>query len=85
MNEIIICRPVYSQTKLSVQFCPTCKKRRRMLARLEDWYGWSKVCLSCGDSWQDGEMRPRPFMPRWRQESIARAKKAWADYKGVTP
>ena len=71
----------YTQTKLPVLFCPTCKCKRRMLAQFQDWYGWSSTCLSCGDGWQDGEMRERPARPRWRQESIAHAKAAWLAYK----
>lgn len=60
-----------------IQFCPTCKKRRRFYGWFQEWYGWEITCLGCGDRWQDGELAERPFRPRWRQENIAEAKKCW--------
>jgi len=71
----------YTRTKLPVLWCPTCQKRRRMLAQFQDWYGWYTTCLSCGDQWNDGEMLERPFAPRWRSKNTQEAKETWAIYK----
>lgn len=59
--------------------CPTCKKRRTMVAFFYEWYGATVVCLACGERWNDGEQEERPFMPGWRKNSIARARKQFAE------
>jgi hypothetical protein len=53
--------------------CPLCEMRTRKLATFQEWYGWHITCLVCGDSWQDGELMPRPFKRGWRHESVAEA------------
>lgn len=53
--------------------CPTCERRTLFLARMVPWYGQDETCTRCGDSWQDGEMMPRPFARGWRAESIRQA------------
>lgn len=63
--------------------CPVCQRRTTMFGWAQRWYGWHLTCLSCGDSWQDGERLPRPFCPRWRQESIRRAKRLRARLGGA--
>jgi hypothetical protein len=45
-----------------------------MLAQFQEWYGWTVTCTGCGERWQDGEHGGREFRPRWRQESIRRAR-----------
>jgi predicted RNA-binding Zn-ribbon protein involved in translation (DUF1610 family) len=55
--------------------CPTCERRRRMWMENCAWYGPHWTCLSCGDSWQDGERLMRPFARGWRQQSIAAARR----------
>lgn len=57
--------------------CPTCRVRRTFVCFAYAWYGWHVTCLGCGDAWQDGEMMPRPFAPRWREKSIASARGHW--------
>ena len=61
--------------------CPTCERRTYFVDFFTPYYGWVMTCLKCGDKWEDGERLPRPFKPRWRAESKARAK---ARYRRVT-
>lgn len=65
--------------RLSRRHCPACGKRRFMIGWLYKWYGWYEICLRCGEQWQDGEMLPRPFMPRWRRKNIDAAKRRWRE------
>lgn len=64
--------------KVAMLRCPTCKRRRRMLAQFQEYYGWRTTCLTCGESWEDGEMLARPFEPGWRRKSVAHARKRLA-------
>ena len=75
---VMVCAPTATCTERRVMLCPTCKRRRRFVCTLYEWYGWMVTCCGCGDSWEDGERLPRPFKPRWRSEAIAKAKKQWA-------
>jgi hypothetical protein len=64
--------------------CPICERRRRFVARHDGiYYGETQMCCGCGDSWQDGELGYRPFRPGWRKESIATARRWWAE--ALTP
>jgi hypothetical protein len=54
--------------------CPTCKCRRRMLVHMFVWYDTDITCLTCGESWANGERRQRPFAPGWRAQSVRWAK-----------
>lgn len=65
--------------------CPTCERRRRMWMEHAAWYGPLLTCLSCGDSWQDGERLMRPFARGWRQRSIDAARKRMAQLAGQVP
>lgn len=60
-------------------FCPICKRKTRFVQQINTGY-YSPIftCCSCGDSWSDGELHPRPFKPRWRQEAVRHAQKRWA-------
>lgn len=62
-----------------IMHCPTCDKMRRFACSWEMWYGTTTTCCHCGDSWSDGEPHPRPFRRGWRKESIARARRDWAN------
>lgn len=73
----------YSEERCRVFACPVCKRRRRMLARFQEWYGLTVTCTGCGDTWTDGELHPRPFAPRWRQKAIERAKKRLRELRGA--
>lgn len=73
-TRLHINRPKWSRTEVRVLACPTCRHRRRMLARFQEWYGWTLVCLSCGETWTDGEMHERPFCPGWRRKSVKAAR-----------
>ena len=66
--------PQPSMARLVRVHCPTCNRRTFSAAFFTEWYGWDETCLRCGDSWQDGEMAPRPFAPRWRKKSVEHAK-----------
>lgn len=69
-----VCMPTIKERRVRVMKCPTCKRRRRFYCWFQEWYGWHMTCTGCGEQWQDGEMCPRPFAPRWRKENISRAK-----------
>jgi hypothetical protein len=75
---VIICDGGPSVWFRKVIYCPTCMQRRRFVCRFQAWYGVDKTCLSCGDRWSDGELRPRPWRRGWRKESIAYARERWA-------
>lgn len=55
--------------------CETCGCNRRFLIELHAWWGTTKTCLTCGDTWdfEYGRLR-RPFKSGWRKEAVARAK-----------
>ena len=81
----MICEPILhihapqpDRTEVKEIWCPNCGASREMLAEHVPWYGWGLTCLSCGDAWEDGERLPRPFKPRWREESITRAQERLA-------
>lgn len=72
-----MCKPTISRMNIGTHRCPTCKKSRRFLMVHEEWYGWTLTCLTCGDSWQDGELRERPFKRGWRLDAVLEAKRRW--------
>lgn len=74
--NVIICRPNTFLTR-RIAYCPNCRTKRRMVDAYAVWYGTTRSCCGCGDSWDDGELRPRPFKRGWRTEAIARAKAKW--------
>ena len=74
-GNAIICSPTIDVRKLDFGWCSTCGGRRVMWWEHAEWYGWDWTCLVCGERWADGERMERPFMPRWRQKSIASAKR----------
>jgi len=76
-----ICAPRPTLVGIETMTCPHCGGERGFLVEFYEWYGWDVICLACGDSWQDGEMRERPFRPRWRQEEIAKAMKRIERYR----
>jgi hypothetical protein len=70
------------EAEYKIFFCNgQCQCRRKMLTEFEEWYGWTVTCLRCGDSWQDGEMLPRPFERAWRERRVASAKKTIKRYE----
>lgn len=68
---IHICFSHFDEQIVEVQDCPTCKSPQQFFAQHQDWYGWTKTCLNCGDQWVDGQLCQRPFMPKWRENNIA--------------
>lgn len=72
-----VLKPAPTDIQISHHPCPTCQRKRPMIGFFTPWYGWETVCLQCGERWQDAERLPRPFYPRWRQDSIARAKRRY--------
>lgn len=66
-------KPEPEEANLSRLVCPTCERRTRNLLTFFPWYGWRRVCLSCGESWDDGERCPRPFERGWRARRVAGA------------
>ena len=69
--------PEATEGEIARSYCPTCAKSRFMARWFTPWYGWDMTCLKCGESWQDGERCERPFMPKWRQKSVAGALARW--------
>lgn len=57
--------------------CPVCECITEMVVRHEAYYGATTFCCRCGDSWQDGELSPRPFSSHWRKRAVARHRKLW--------
>lgn len=78
MSGGAICNGGLAFERRRIAFCSTENKRRRFYTRSQAWYGTTWTCLSCGDSWQDGERGYRPFMRGWRVKAIARARERWA-------
>lgn len=72
--SVILCSPRISDARTTMRNCPTCRARRRFWSIFEEWYGWTETCLTCGDSWQDGERCERPAERGWRAKSVAHAK-----------
>lgn len=70
MSEIHVNRSRVDAARVEILDCPTCEKKRPFWRWFQEWYGWHDTCLNCGESWQDGEMLPRPFAPRWRRDSV---------------
>ena len=77
MSALHVCWSHIDWTVRRINFCPTCKRRRRFAGWGQHWYGTIFMCCHCGDAWCDGEMLPRPFKPRWREESAAKARALW--------
>lgn len=73
---VIVCRARRYLIR-RIMRCATCKIRRRMLVQDEAWYGLTFTCCHCGDSWQDGELYPRPSKRGWRKEAAAKATAEW--------
>lgn len=74
MSIVHVHAPRPSSVSCVVLTCPTCERPRRFLVRYYDWYGASKICAGCGDTWHDGEREERPFARGWRQKSIEYAR-----------
>lgn len=74
-SKVIICFAKVIEAVVEKQDCPACQSEQDFLCEFEEWYGWTKTCLNCGDSWMDGELCPRPFLRGWRKKSIESAKK----------
>jgi len=67
MSEVIICGPRYIEERVEEQDCPICKDKQRFLLRLEEWHGYTEVCLNCGSVWlESGEW----LMPQSKKHRI---------------
>jgi hypothetical protein len=74
--SVIICR-ASEFLRRRIAYCPTCRTKRRFVGREAVWYGTTWHCCGCGDTWEDGMRRQRPFRRGWRTEAIAAAKQLW--------
>lgn len=72
--SVFICGPSSTLDRRRIMWCPVCERRRRHVVNYGGYWGVTVHCCGCGDSWMDSELLERPFAPRWRQESIRRAK-----------
>ncbi len=61
----------------TIRRCPICECMTEMVDRHEARYGVSTYCCKCGDSWQDGELYPRPFARGWRTKAVRRHRTLW--------
>jgi hypothetical protein len=77
---IIVCGGAVAYRRL-VRVCPVCGERRRIVAAYDasPYYAPSFTCCGCGDSWSDGELRPRPFARGWREEAKKKARRQWQE------
>lgn len=57
--------------------CPTCECITETVVRFEAYYGISQYCCKCGDAWEDGWLRPRPFTRSWRRLAVSRFRRLW--------
>ena len=55
--------------------CPNCGSNQKFICEFYEWYGVLTTCLTCGDSFSDGECLPRPCAKGWRLREVAKAKK----------
>lgn len=74
-DNFVICSPTITRWEKTKMLCPTCEEFTDFLAYWQEWYGWTKICLACGERWQSGERLERPFERGWRKESIQGAMK----------
>lgn len=51
--------------------CPTCGGERGFLLEHYGGYGWSQICLNCGDDWDEGAKQIRS--PKELQTMLAHA------------
>lgn len=81
-----LCVPGVLEIARHVWPCPVCKRRRRHVVIFDTspWYAPRVMCCGCGDSWTEGELHERPFLPGWRKEATAKAKQYWADAFSLT-
>ncbi len=80
MSDVHICGPTPTRRMRRVHRCPTCKVRRRFVMRCYEWYGPTVTCCHCGDTWNDGELQPRPRARGWREGSAKRAREDWRSF-----
>lgn len=76
----MICLTNIAMMQRGRRYCPTCSRRCPTLEWFQEWYGWHTTCLRCGDQWQNGELLPRPFCPRWRERNIREALRRWREW-----
>ena len=75
-GNLVVCSPTRA-TARRVVLCPTCGTRRRVVVSLFVWYSSLWTCCTCGESWSDGEILPRPFRRGWRTDEARRARREW--------
>lgn len=79
MTLLHVSAPRAMEVRLVRVHCPTCGRRRWMTVLFYEWYGFTVTCLRCGENWADGERRPRPCAPKWRQKSIEAARRRYRE------
>lgn len=78
MTAVHVCRPTLLYARRILR-CPTCRTRRRCVVSVDrsPWYAPWVTCCRCGEQWSEGEIGPRPFRPRWREQQAAEARQRW--------
>ena len=78
MSAVVICGGAVAVCR-RVLHCSTCNRRRRFVqSHAGLYYSDILTCLTCGDTWCDGERGERPFRRGWRSEAVTRARRQWA-------
>ena len=70
----------YTMIHLPIVRCWKCRRRRRILARYQPYYGWDCTCLKCGAEWSGGERKWLSRSAKSRQRIIDKAKAYWEAY-----
>lgn len=75
-GDVIVCSPATYLLRLTLD-CPTCVGKTDHVGADALWYGLTVTCCSCGDSWTEGELHPRPFQRGWRKAAVDAALRRW--------
>lgn len=82
MTGVTVCGGVVAYRRHILPCWGRCNGKRRRVVSAWDaspYYGPTYICCHCGDRWSDGELLERPFARGWREPTIQRAKKRWAE------
>lgn len=80
VSAVHISVPRYESVELKRYPCPTCNKVRFFVRCVEEWYGFTLICLRCGERFSDCSRHQRPFERGWRKKSIESAKRVFTNF-----
>lgn len=72
LPNVIVCRGPAQSSKEATMRCGTCHRKTTFcvdaaVGPMEDFYGPTFTCMSCGEMWDWDGRRERPFAPGWRK------------------